>query len=89
MCYPPASKASREVENFDWKKIHMPPCLERKPVFRLSSIFWLKLANLGKENASKLKLTVLDASRVKQRFRKSPYSLLPKFPTNTEILLSK
>ena len=60
-------------------------CLERKPVFRLSSIFWLKLVNLGKENTSRLKLTVLDASRVKQRLWKSPYSLLPKFPMNTEM----
>ena len=28
--YPPASEASREVENFDWKKIHMPPYMVSK-----------------------------------------------------------
>ena len=27
---PPASKASREIENFDWKKIHMPPYMVSK-----------------------------------------------------------
>ena len=29
-CYPPASEASREVENVDWKKIHMPPYMVSK-----------------------------------------------------------